>query len=444
MASIPGVRFDISGASGSQGLLSPKSGWFVYVLPRGGYASQDSTGATITFDSATIASRFATNNWVQVGTDTSKLRKVSGVGGNSITVAGAVVVVTENDRIFCIGNTQPSVTGGSATYIIPQTIIRQRDDDAADIYTNSMVTTNSNGLVQFFSNPAIYDAIIQDGNQSNQGSIIDMAIGVVEGISTDQAVIFGGTLTVNGTMGVTGWATFGSTVTMNAVLGVTGWATFGASVTITGALGVTGTGHFGSTLTAGANFNVTGNAIFGQTTTIVGTSGNYSHTGTAKFGDTVTITGALGVTGAVTLGSTVNVSSIQGTSDINARRFVINRSHTVGSTYFVLNGWGSTASVTVTAGSVDQGGQFYIAVGGTTYASNPNINHQVRDGNWPGVGSIGPQGVMIGCRSSPTLIPVAIYDSGSGDLGKTWICGITATHGEVYQFNYIYFGTSSL
>ena len=232
MASIPGVRFDITGASGSQGLLSPKSSWRAYILPRGGYASQDSTGTLLTFDSASVASRFAVNNWIQAGLLVANIRQVSAVEGNSFSVSGAALTVNENDRIFLIGNTQPTVTGGSATYTIPDSIVRQRDDDGATLFTNSMITSNANGLIQFFSETTIYDCIIQDGNQSNQGSIVDIPVGTVGGVSTDLGGIFG------------------TTVTLHAALGVTGWATFGSSVTIHGALGVTGTIVSGATLSA--------------------------------------------------------------------------------------------------------------------------------------------------------------------------------------------------
>ena len=301
MASIPGARFDITGASGSQGLLSPRSSWRAYVLPRGGHASQDSTGTLITFDSSAVASRFAANNWIQRALATADIRQVLAVGGNSVSISGAALTVSENDRIYLIGNTQPSVTGGSATYLIPQTIIRQRDDDAADIYTNSMVTSNSDGLIQFFGAPNYYDVIVQDGNQANQGSIIDLPLGAVDGISTSVDALFGASLTINGALGVTGWATFGSTVTMNAAMGVTGWATFGSTVTMNSTLGVTGIAAFGSTIT------------------IVGTSGNYSHAGTVTFGQTVTISGISASGQTVTVlgvlsGNTLSLSQSFGAS----------------------------------------------------------------------------------------------------------------------------------
>lgn len=218
MASIPGFRFDITGASGSQGLLSPKSSYRAYILPRGGHASADSTGTLITFDSASVASRFAVNNWLQAGLLTANIRQVSAVGGNSISVSGAALTITENDRIFLIGNTQPTVTGGSATYTTPNTRIYQRDDDGADLYTNSMITSNSDGLIQGWAGVNYYDAIIQDGNQSNQGSIVDMEVGSVDGVSTSQAAVFGATVTINGALGVTGTAVFGATLSAVTVL----------------------------------------------------------------------------------------------------------------------------------------------------------------------------------------------------------------------------------
>ena len=265
MASIPGTQFNITGASGSQGLLSPRSGWRAYVFPRGGYASQDSTGATITFDSASVASRFTANNWVQVGLSTANIRQVSGVGGNSIGVNTAVTV-SENDRIFLIGNTQPTVTGGSATYLVPSSVIYQRDDDGSDLYTNSMITSNSDGLVQFFASANYYDVLIQDGDRANQGSIVDLPVGAVEGFSTVQSSTFGSTVVINAALGVTGWATFGQTVTLNATLGVTGWATFGSTVTMHATLGVTGnaafsTATFSSGVTFAAGITVSGGSV---------------------------------------------------------------------------------------------------------------------------------------------------------------------------------------
>lgn len=220
MASIPGFQVSITGASGSMGALSPKSSWRAYILPRGGYASQDSTGTLITFDTAAVASRFAVNNWIQRGLATADIRQVSAVGGNSISVSGAALTVTENDRIFLVGSTQPTVSGGSATYTVPATRIFQRDDDTSDLYTNSMITSNSDGLIQGFASTNFYDAIIQDGNRSNQGSIIDLTVGAVDGISTSNASVFGATVTFNAQ------TVFGHTVTINAnlLIGSTGTA----------------------------------------------------------------------------------------------------------------------------------------------------------------------------------------------------------------------------
>ena len=176
MAAIPGTQFNLTGSSGTAAALVAKSGWRCYILPRGAFASADSTGTLITFDSAGVAGRFAANDWIQVGLSTDNLRRVNAVGGNSLSVQGAAVTVSENNRIFLIGNTQPTVTGGSATYTIPRTTIRQRGDDGADLYTNSMVTSDSDGLIRFYSDPAVYDCIIQDGNQGNQGYIADLAV----------------------------------------------------------------------------------------------------------------------------------------------------------------------------------------------------------------------------------------------------------------------------
>lgn len=350
MSAIPGVRLDITGASGSQGLLGPKSSWRVYVLPRGGYAAQSSTGTLVTFDSAAIAGRFAALNWIQAGLDTANIRQVAAVGGNSLSVSGSALTIAENDYIFLIGNTQPTVTGGSATYTIPATVIRQRDDDAADLYTNSMVTTNSDGLAQFFSTPAVYDAIIQDGNQANQGSIIALPVGVAEGVSTSFASTFGATVTINaflgvsGSVGISGTLTVGQTTTLNAAMGVTGWATFGTSVTVAGALGVTGHATFGSTITGHGNLGITGSMVVG------GSLG---------------VTGVLGVTGQATLaGVSLSYIGIRGNSVIAAATGLT-----------ISSGWGATGSISVVASwsSTRACGGFIVTAGGAGVGANPTV-----------------------------------------------------------------------
>ena len=333
MASIPGSRFDITGASGSQGLLSPKSSWRCYVFPRGGYASQASTGTTITFDAVAVASRFAANDWVQVGLLTANIRQVGTVGGNSLTVNTAVTVA-ENDRVFLIGSTQPTTTGGSATYLVPRTVIRERDDDGSDRITNSMVTSNADGLIQFFAEATLYDCLIQDGNQANQGSIIDVPVGIAEGVSTSLASVFGATVTINATLGVTGTVT-GGTFTVNQALGVTGWATFGSTVTMNASAGVTGTFAIGATLTV---------------------------TGRGNFGNSVSIDGALGVTGAATLMSGLTVSTgILGVSE--QPRFVLSMNVNQG----LASGTGS--DIEWQTEHTDVGG--FFASGNSTYVTIP-------------------------------------------------------------------------
>ena len=330
MASLPGFRFDITGTSGTQGLLTPKASWRAYVLPRGGYASADSTGTTVSFDSTDVVARFATNDWVQVGLNVDNIRQVSATGGVSIQFATAVTA-SENDRVFLIGTTQPTVTGGSATYTTPATTVRERDDDTADIITNSQITSDSNGLIQGFAETNFYDVIIQDGNQANQGSIINMSVGIVEGVSVSSgnAALFGDTVTVNGQFGVTSVSTFGSTVTINAALG--------------------GTGH-------------------------------------AVFGVTATVHGALGVTGHAVIGATCTIGTM-----VDAQRFRPGQGTALVDGDFSLSaGWGIGASIAVGLNSHDAGGFGQVTAAGTP-APNPTITLTHTDGAWPA----GPDGVVV-------------------------------------------------
>lgn len=176
MASLNGFVNTVSGTTGTANTVEPKSGWFVYVMPRGMHASAASTGTLITVDSANAASRVSANQWVQVGIDTSKIVQVSAVGGNSFSVNSSVTVV-QNDRILVIGNTQPTVTGGSASYQ-PHTTIYPRDDDGSTPTANSVVTTSSDGLYQFWKSDGLNDLLFQDNNRANVGILADVQIGI--------------------------------------------------------------------------------------------------------------------------------------------------------------------------------------------------------------------------------------------------------------------------
>lgn len=176
MSAINGFAGSVTGQSGSTNALEGKSGWYIYVLPRGAYASAASTGTLITFDGTDESSRYTANHWIQVGTDTGKIRQVTGAAGGSIGVNTAVTV-SQNDRILVIGATQPTVTGGSASYQ-PNTTIYPRDDDAATPVTDSRLTTDSQGNYQFFAADALYDLLGQDSNRSNQGILVDVPVGL--------------------------------------------------------------------------------------------------------------------------------------------------------------------------------------------------------------------------------------------------------------------------
>ncbi len=173
MASLNTFQSNITGTTGSVNTIEPKSGWKVYILARGGYASQASSGALLTFDSSSVASRFAVNDWVQVGTAVSKIAKVTAVGGNSISL-NASETVALNDRILNVGQTQPVVTSGNATYW-PSVLLYTRDDDASTGTT--VLTTDSNGLYRFSSADGIYDELIVDANGSNQMYVADIQVG---------------------------------------------------------------------------------------------------------------------------------------------------------------------------------------------------------------------------------------------------------------------------
>ncbi len=373
--SLPAAQFSLSGASGSQGLLGPRQGAPVYLFPRGAWASAASSGTLITFDSASVASRYSVNAWIQVGISPANVRKVSAVGGNSLSVSGSAITVAKNDRVFLIGSTQPTVSGGIATYITPNTVIRQRDDEGSDIISNSMVTSDSNGLIAFYATQGLYDCLIQDANRINQGFIADLTVGVAEGVSTTAPAVFGATVTINANAGITGslilsgTLSVGQTTTLGAFVGVTGSMTVGGSVTITGAFGVTGTGTFGATLTANANFGVTGTAVFGQTVTLsgrlVGTTGQFS--------------------GGLTTGGKITATA----SDADIRRLQLRQGTLLVAGNFSMSpGWGNTASLQIIQDSYDCHGAFKVTAGGTGIGANPTVTINFVDGTFGNVRAV--------------------------------------------------------
>lgn len=71
-------------------------------------------------------------------------------------------------------------------------------------------------------------------------------------------------------------------------------------------------------------------------------------------------------------------------SGINAERIVTLRgtAHTA-SAYAASAGFGSTAAVTVTAGTTDMGGEFTVTCGGTGQGASPTVTLTFVDGAFP-------------------------------------------------------------
>lgn len=176
MASLNSYISHVTGTTGSANTIEPKAGWKAYLLPRGAHASAASVASPITFDSSAAAARFSASDWFQVGTDTSTIRQVAAVGGNSISYTGGAVTVTQNNRILRIGTSQPQITGSNAEYQ-PHTTTYPRDDDGGTPNGSSSVT-DANGQYQFFAADALYDILIQDSNGANRGIVVDAGIGI--------------------------------------------------------------------------------------------------------------------------------------------------------------------------------------------------------------------------------------------------------------------------
>ena len=308
--------------------------------------------------------------------------------------------------MFLIGKTQPSTSGGSATYTIPATVVRHRDDDSSDRFTNSMVTSNSDGLIAFYGPHGIYDVLVQDGNQGNQGYIADVAVGMTEGVSTTLASVFGATVTINAALGVTGFLT-ADTVTVNRALGVTGWATFGQTVTMNSTLGVTGA----ATLS-----------------------------GWATFGSTVTMNAALGVTGIATFGATVTVATgniLASAGDFDGRRLLMNNGTALVVGDVALSaGWGDSASVTLNdpGNEFDTRAMISITANGAGIAANPSVTVTWKDGTYP------DKPRVVAMRTNSTAPSTAFWLSNpTATTGVFDFIG-TPVAGSVYGLVWVTFG----
>ena len=345
------------------------------------------------------------------------------------------------NRVFLIGSTQPSTSGGSATYTIPATIIRHRDDDASDRYTNSMVTSDSDGLIRFHATQGIYDTLIQDGNQGNQGYIADLPVGTVEGVSTVLWAVFGATVTMNAALGVTGTIT-ANTVTVNQALGVTGWATFGSTVTMNSTLGVTGAATLsgwvtcGSSVTMSGALGVTGSATlsgwatFGQTATFNGAAG---FTGWTTFGASVTMAGAVGITGTLTVGVTSTFV------DIRLRRIRGNQGTALVIGDFIVGvSWGSTATVSVGSGSRDIHGSATVTAGGSGIGANPTLILGFKDGAFV---TQFPHAVVSRIESSAPTTGFWISESNATGSSMTFTFIGLPVAGSNYGLNWIVIGS---
>jgi hypothetical protein len=92
---------------------------------------------------------------------------------------------------------------------------------------------------------------------------IECSLGSTAGAGTGTLIITAGSLTINGTLNVSGASNFGA-VTISGTLGVSGAATFGSTVNIVGTLTVTGATTLGGTLAVSgiATFNAAGGTVF--------------------------------------------------------------------------------------------------------------------------------------------------------------------------------------
>jgi cytoskeletal protein CcmA (bactofilin family) len=145
----------------------------------------------------------------------------------------------------------------------------------------------------------------------------------------DYSVTVYGTVAITGGVVVTGTVAISGTVTVTGAVTVTGTVAISGTVTVTGAVTVTGTVAISGTVTVSGAVTVTGSVTVSGTVAISGTvtvsgavtvTGSVTVSGTVAISGTVTVSGAVTVTGTVSISGTVTISgsvSITGTVTIS-------------------------------------------------------------------------------------------------------------------------------
>lgn len=105
-------------------------------------------------------------------------------------------------------------------------------------------------------------------------------------------------------------------------------------------------------------------------------------------------------------------------SDANMRRYKASGTALVAGDFALSAGWGSTASVSVTAGSADDRGQITVTPAGTGIAANPTITLTYKDGTWttvpfPIVARQGGSGASADLATTATVTALVIQFLGT-------------------------------
>lgn len=150
--------------------------------------------------------------------------------------------------------------------------------------------------------------------------------------------------------------------------------------------------------------------------------------GGATTGQIMTVNSTQTVTGAKTF-----------SGDLTARRLKAAGTAIVAGDLSIGAGWGSTATVSIAAGSTDQRGSFTITANGTGLAAFPTMSLTFHDGTWTTAPFVIVEEVA-GTGLPGTAVPVATTTVSATAINMTYNSTVAPVAGQSHTFTYLVIG----
>lgn len=347
--------------------------------------------------------------------------------GSTVNVSGAVSI---SSTLFVCGTTTLNNATISGTATIQTLNVTANASVQGTFHASGASTFGStlsvSGQATFSNNVIISGTLTVTGNTSLSGTLnVSSVANFGSSVSVGNTLYVCGLSTLCGGITVNGVSNFGAAVSINSTLNVSGAVTFSNNLLVSGTLTVCGTTTLYSLVVTGnatvTNLSVTGNA------TVVGT---LNVCGIATFSNHIVGSGKLTISGAVSLGSTLEVASwvsIVGAVSISSTLHVssnvtISGTITVGGISYFNNNVAITGTATID-GTATINNNLNVS-GNLTVCGSATVNNLSVTGSATVVGTLKACGVVT---FSNNLIV-----SGTGTIaGAVTICSTLTVTGAV-------------